>query len=92
MKNVKEEILARLKECQKNYYKRENAVMAYRLLTDHQKMLQFKTDEDKASFYDLLERLKYSMALEDKDMFAQAFANACLKLSLLVRKTFNQET
>lgn len=63
----------------------------YRLLTDHQKMLHFKTDEDKASFYDLLERLKYSMSLEDKDMFAQAFANACLKLSLLVRKTFNQE-
>lgn len=82
---LKDQILAKLKECQKDYYSRKNAVEAYQILTNNVPDIDFNSEKTLQTFERNLEELKHAMTLVDKDLFAKTFASACLNISLAIR-------
>ncbi|AYN68920.1 hypothetical protein D1013_16810 [Euzebyella marina] len=80
-----EQILAKLKECQKDYYSRQNAVEAYQTLSNNMPDIKFNSEKSFIVFEENLAKLKQSMSIADQDLFAQNFASACLNLTLALR-------
>lgn len=80
------DIINKLRECQNDYYCRDNAVEAYHTILNSYELIEHDSDYENRNFDRHLEELKNSVIIENKELFSEKFAKALLSLMQYMRK------